>query len=233
MVDAAGPAAKLSLMTTAQPGPLAAPIAAAPARDQGPTTGIFLIGAFDLVKAVFFLVAAVGVFHLVDRDTHVELTRLLHVFRISGDHAFVRTLLLKADLITDPDKRILTEVLLLYTVLYTIEGVGLLLRQRWAEYFAVAMTVIPLPFEVHTLLYHAVRSPGARLAPRSQHVPTLLHNHIFVLKLAVLIINVGIVWYLVVHLWRAGKRRAAAKLVSPRTVEEVRPTVDSPQADGS
>ena len=130
------------------------PKRAAPTGAQGPADnrGIFLIAIFDLLKAVLFLVGAAGIFHLVDRNTHVELTRLLHVFRISGDHAFIRSLLVKANLITDPDKRIFAGVLLLYTVLYAVEGTGLLLRKRWAEYFAVLMTAIPLPFEAYTLL---------------------------------------------------------------------------------
>ena len=68
--------------------------------------GVFLLAIFDLLKTVLFLVGAAGIFHLVDRNTHVELTRLLHVFRINGDHALIRDLLLKANLITDPDKRI-------------------------------------------------------------------------------------------------------------------------------
>ncbi len=167
--------------------------------------GIVFIAVFDLVKAVFFLVAAVGVFHLVDRNTHVQLTRLLHAFRLNGDHAFIKGLLLKANVITDPGKRILTGVLLLYTGMYAVEGVGLLLRKRWAEYFAVAMTAIPLPFEVRTLFYHSTHVPSSSLLSSDQSVPVLLHSRVFVLKFAVLIINVGIVYFLVHHLWRAGQ----------------------------
>ncbi len=167
--------------------------------------GIFLIAVFDLVKAVLFLVAAAGIFHLVDRNTHVELTRLLHAFRLKGDHEFVRGLLLKTDVITDADKRILTGVLLLYTAMYAVEGVGLLLRRRWAEYFAVAMTAIPLPFEVHTLLHHATHLQSSNLLASDPTVPVLLHSQVFVLKFAVLIINAGIVWYLLHHLQRTAK----------------------------
>ena len=163
--------------------------------------GIFLIAVFDLIKAVLFLFAAWGVFRLVDRNTQVALTRLLHVFRLNGDHAIVRSLLVKANLITDPDKRILSGVLLLYTVLYAIEGIGLLLRRRWAEYFAAAMTAIPLPFEAHTLLHHAT------------HAIRLL-DPIFVLKLIVLVINVGIVSFLIYHLRRAAPR-AVVEPISP------------------
>ena len=172
--------------------------------------GIFLIAVFDLVKAVFFLVAAAGIFHLVDRDTQVELIRLLHVFRLSGDHVLVKNLLLKANVISDPDKRIFSEVLLLYAVMYAVEGVGLLLRRRWAEYLAVAMTAIPLPFEAHTLIHHAAVSPVVRLAPAGQRVPGLFHDHLFLPKVAVLILNVGIVWFLLRHLRRSGKRGGVA-----------------------
>ncbi len=164
--------------------------------------GIFLIAVFDLVKAILFLVAAFGVFHLVDRNTRVELTRLLHAFRLNGDHAFVTGLLARADVVTDPDKRILTGVLLLYTAMYAVEGVGLLLRKRWAEYFAVLMTAIPLPFEVYTLLHHATHVPAGGTLPLEQAAPMLLHGEVYVLKFAVLIINVGIVYYLIYHLWR-------------------------------
>ena len=172
--------------------------------------GIFFIAVFDLVKAMLFLVAAAGVFHLVDRNTHVEVTRLLHVFRLNGDHALVKRLLGKADDITDPDKRILTWVLLLYTGMYAVEGIGLLLRKRWAEYLAVAMTAIPLPFEVRTLLHHATHRPASSMLSHDPSLPVLLHGQVFGLKCAVLIVNAGIVWYLIHHLRRSAKLHKAA-----------------------
>ena len=67
-----------------------------PAKERAGNRGILFIAVFDLVKAVLFLVAAMGVFHLVGRNTHVELTRLLHGFRLNGDHALVKDLLLNS-----------------------------------------------------------------------------------------------------------------------------------------
>ena len=145
-----------------------------------------------------------------DRNTQVELTRLLHVFRLSGDHVLLKDLLLKANVISNPHKRILTDVLLFYAVLYAVEGVGLLLRKRWAEYFAVIMTAIPLPFEAYTLFHHASHSPVTHAVPGDQGMPVLFHNHVFVLKIAVLIINAGIVWFLAHHLRRSAKHGATA-----------------------
>ena len=104
--------------------------------------GLFLIAVFEVIKAGLFVVAAAGVFHLVNRDTQVELTKLLHAFRISGDSRFVKEMLVKADVITNPTKRIVSGLLLLYAALHATEGIGLLLRKRWAEYITVIMTGI-------------------------------------------------------------------------------------------
>ena len=167
--------------------------------------GLFLIAVFNLIKAALFVVAAAGVFHLVNRDTHVELSKLLHAFRLDGDRAFLKNLLLKANVITDPTKRILGGVLLLYAGMYAIEGVGLWLRKRWAEYFTAAMTALPLPLEVYMLVHHTTHSEVSHLVSSEQQVTLFASSHVFVLKIAALAINAAMLVYLVYHLWRGGK----------------------------
>jgi uncharacterized membrane protein (DUF2068 family) len=61
-----------------------------------------------------------------------------------------------------------------YAGLFAAEGVGLLLRKRWAEYFTIVTTSGLLPLEIFELAHHFT-----------------------VTKLVVLIVNVLIVWYLV------------------------------------
>lgn len=165
---------------------------------------MFLIAVFNLIKAVLFVIAAAGVFHLVNRDTHVELARLLQAFRLDGDRVFFKTLLLKANVITDPGKRVLGGMLLLYAVMYTIEGVGLWLRKRWAEYFTAFMTAIPLPFEIYLLVHRTTHSGVSRMVPTDQQVTLLASSHVFLLKVVVLLINAGILAYLVYHLRLSG-----------------------------
>ena len=135
---------------------------------------------------------------------------MLHAFRLNGDHEVVRDLLLKTDIVTNSGKRILTGVLLLYTGMYSVIRVGLRLRKRWAGYFAVWMTAIPLPFEVHTLFHHATHLPSSNLLATDSSLPIPLHSQVFVLKFAVLIVNVGIVWYLIHHLQRGATPEKAA-----------------------
>ena len=161
--------------------------------------GLFLIAVFEVIKAVLFLVAAAGVFHLVKRDTQVELTKLLHVFRVNGDWKLVRLLLTKADVI-DPYKVRISIILVVYAALHATEGLGLLLRKRWAEYFTVIMTAIPLPYEVYLLVHHTTHSKLAPLVPLDQR-PEFIFGHWVLLKILVLIGNAAIVGYLGYHLY--------------------------------
>ena len=185
--------------TTTPPEAPATPVLVVPEEHTG-NKGLFLIAVFELVKTVLFVVAAAGVFHLVNRDTQVELTKLLHAFRISGDSHFVKDMLLRANVITDPGKRILSGLLLLYAALHATEGVGLLLRKRWAEYITVVMTGIFIPYELYILIHHTTHARVPQLVPPDQKWMALFSQHIFVWKILVLIGNVGIVGYLVYHL---------------------------------
>ena len=190
--------------------------AAAVAEVRAGSRGLLLIGGFEIFKAVFFVIAAAGVFHLVKRDTQVELIKLLHAFRISGDHAFIKDLLLRSNVITDPAKRILSGILLLYAALHATEGIGLVLRKRWAEYFTVIMTALPLPVEVYWLIHHTTHSAAAFHAPSVQQVPAVFSQHVIVLKIVVLLSNVAIVAYLLYHLVRSARRESGHALPAER-----------------
>jgi uncharacterized membrane protein (DUF2068 family) len=66
-----------------------------------------------------------------------------------------------------------------YAALLFTEGAGLMLRQRWAEYFTVIVTGSLIPLEVYELL-----------------------RHVTLTRLILIAINVAVVWYLVAVLRR-------------------------------
>ena len=195
----------------ALPAPAAAPAAVTMA---GASRGIFLIAVFDLVKAGLFLVAAAGIFHLVNRNTQVELTPAAACVPSQRRPCLRQEPAAQGQRDQQPGQAALQRrAAALAPCCTPSKASGLLLRQRWAEYFAVAMTAIPLPFEVHTLIHHATHSPAVDLVPTDQQVPRLFHDHLFLPKVAVLIINVAIVWFLIYHLRRewAARPRARAR----------------------
>ncbi len=191
------------------PVPPARPDAVPSGHPVAGARAIWAIGVFELVKTVLFVAAAAGVYHLINRDTEVELRKLVRAFRLSGDGHFVRMFLDRAHLL-DPYKLRITLVLLLYAALHATEGFGLLMRKRWAEYVTVVTTALPIPYELFLLVHRTTHSPVADLVPREQLLPAVFAEHLFVLKIVVLFINVGIVWFLLLHLIRSRARPAAA-----------------------
>ncbi len=187
-------------LTTTDP---AAPQAATRLPDGGHASdqAIFYIAAFKLVKALLFFAAAAGLFRMVNKDNKVEIAKILHAVRIDGDSRLAKQVLFKANVISDPQKKIFGYVLSLYGALFATEGVGLLLRKRWAEYFTVIMTASGIPIELYELL-HRARAKVEPLVPEDQHASFFLANRTTGLKLALLVVNVAILWYLVNYLRR-------------------------------
>ena len=146
---------------------------------------------------------------MLHKDTGVELGKLLHAMRISGDQAFVKSLLLKANVIEDPQKKVFGALAAAYAVLHGIEGVGLLLRKKWAEYFTVIASSLAIPYEIYELFHrtvHPARDAVIDLIPPEQRA-TFVFDQVFLLKLGVFLANVGIVWFLVWHLRRSHRQK--------------------------
>jgi uncharacterized membrane protein (DUF2068 family) len=78
-----------------------------------------------------------------------------------------------------------------YAVLEGAEGIGLLLRRRWAEYLTVVATGLLMPLEV----YEIAQKPNA-------------------VRVAVLVVNFGILVYLIAKLVQTHRSRAVRPVVS-------------------
>ena len=199
--------------TTTQPLP---PAPAAVARARHDKEALYFIGIYKIVKTVLFLIAAASFHHMINRDTHLELTRFLHVFRLSGDGRITKELLLKANVIDDPHKKIITYVLLGYAVLFATEGIGLLLRKKWGEYFTSIITASGIPLELYVLLHRATNPKIVPLINQGGgHSPPLIFDRLEMLKILALIINVVIVWYLAAHLIRTHRADKALASAPP------------------
>jgi uncharacterized membrane protein (DUF2068 family) len=143
-----------------------------------------LIGAFKLVKALLILGLALGLLRLAHGDAAPMLDRWVSELHIDPDGEHVGRIVQKILLLDENRLRALSAGMLAYASLFSVEGVGLLLRRRWAEWLTVVATASFVPLE----LYEIVRHPSP-------------------LRVALLVVNLAIVWYLAARL-----RRAAASL---------------------
>jgi uncharacterized membrane protein (DUF2068 family) len=155
---------------------------AAPADDRGhqPAPGrnanrlLRIIALYKLAKALFFFLGA------------LELLRLLSPVALDRTGAWVERLpfaperrlggwLLSAVAGKGPDRiRVASAAAAAYGILFTVEGIGLWLGRRWAEYLTVTATATGIPVELWEL----------------GHRPTLLAGML-------LLLNILIVVYLV------------------------------------
>jgi uncharacterized membrane protein (DUF2068 family) len=141
--------------------------------------GLLLIGLFKLAKAIFFFCIGAGAIHLLHKDLGDELTRLAVRLRFDPESRFVALLLDKVDLIDAHRLRQISVATFAYSALALTEGCGLLMEKVWAEYLTLILTISFLPWE----MYEIVRRPDW-------------------FRASLLLINLGVLWYLVWFLRR-------------------------------
>ena len=139
-------------------------------------TVLVLIALFKLVKALALVAIGIGALKYLHKDLAARVLHWVNVLRVDPDNRFIHPLLAKAFSVTPKQLRELSAGTFFYASLLGIEGIGLLLRKHWAEYFTIITTGALLPLEVYELV-----------------------KHVTVVKIIVLVINAAIVWYLVVR----------------------------------
>jgi uncharacterized membrane protein (DUF2068 family) len=140
---------------------------------------LILIGAFKLLKALLLIVAGIGAIKILHDGTADTVGHWVRVLRVDPDNRYIHRMLARVFRITPKQLRELSVGTFIYAGLFATEGVGLLLRKRWAEYFTVITTGGLIPLEIFELA-----------------------RHFSVTKVVVTVINVLIVWYLVARLRR-------------------------------
>jgi uncharacterized membrane protein (DUF2068 family) len=151
-------------------------------KSEGPA-GLLVIGIFKLAKAILLVAVAFGAIHFLRRDLGQSVLHWVEILRIDPDNRYIHRLLAKVFAVTPKQLKELSAGTFFYAAILGTEGIGLLTRKRWAEYFTVISTGIFIPLEVYELVHHFTW-----------------------IKVAVLLINVAIVWYLVAQLRREKRR---------------------------
>jgi uncharacterized membrane protein (DUF2068 family) len=140
-------------------------------------TGLLLIALFKLFKAGLLIIVGVGALRLVHRDIADVVEHWTQILRVDPESRFIHRIIAKLFAVTPKQLKELGVGTFFYASLLLTEGIGLLLRKHWAEYFTVITTAALLPLEIYELV-----------------------EHFTAVKVVVLAVNVAIVWYLVARL---------------------------------
>jgi uncharacterized membrane protein (DUF2068 family) len=145
--------------------------------------GLRVIAAFKFLKAFALIAVGVGALKLLHKDVAAVAEHWINVFRVDPHNHFIDLLLTKLSILDDRRLKELSVGTFVYAAIFLVEGAGLALRKRWAEYFTIITTSSLLPIEIYELARRV--SVGRSLA---------------------LFINLAIVVYLVFELRRYPKR---------------------------
>jgi uncharacterized membrane protein (DUF2068 family) len=137
---------------------------------------IFLIALFKLAKSLLLIAVAVGALGLLHKDVGEVLQYWIDLLRVDPDNRFIHTLLSRVWSVNERTLKEVSAGTFCYAAVFMTEGTGLLLGKRWAKYLTIIVTSSFLPVEI----YELVRHPGA-------------------MKCVVILLNAGIVAYLVIR----------------------------------
>ena len=140
---------------------------------------LVLIGAWKLVEALALFSIGVGLHHYLNRDLSGPFLHWVHVLRMDPDNKYIHKFLTRVLAVSPKQIREFSLGSFIYAGLRLIEGVGLVLRKRWAEYLVVIITAIFIPLELYELIH--------RFTP---------------IRLGVLLLNIVVVLYLARNLRR-------------------------------
>jgi uncharacterized membrane protein (DUF2068 family) len=141
--------------------------------------GLLLVAAYKLIKGIALLAVAIGALKLLHKDVAAEVAQWIDILRVDPHNQYIQKLLDKLDMVDDKKLKALSVGTFFYSALFLTEGIGLALRQRWAEYLTIVSTASLLPLEVYEVV-----------------------KHLDIARVVVLLANIAIVVYLVIEVRR-------------------------------
>jgi uncharacterized membrane protein (DUF2068 family) len=146
--------------------------------------GLHIVALFEGAKGLLVLVAGFGLLSYIHQDVHEAAMRLVKHFHLNPANHYPQIFLDLTERINDTKLWSMAIAALMYFLVRMVEAVGLWLRKTWAEWFAVLTGGMYIPLEIFEVA-------------RSVTWP----------RVTVLVINLGVVSYLLFVLIRDGKKK--------------------------
>lgn len=140
---------------------------------HGPRT-LALIAAFKFLKSISLVVLAIALLRLRQPEVGAHFREWLGTFPIATGHELIDRAISGLLGMSTHTMDLVAAIALGYAVLYAIEGVGLWINARWAQYLTAISTSLFIPIELWQIA-----------------------RHFTPMKLLALAINVAIVVYLI------------------------------------
>ncbi|MCS6291964.1 MAG: DUF2127 domain-containing protein [Nitrospira sp.] len=149
--------------------------------------GMAVIAMLKLAKGVLLLLLGLGLLKLVHAEIATLFSLLIEALHLNADSRLIHGLVLKVDALQPHSVLVAGLISLGYAGLMVVEGVGLWLEFSWAAYLTVVSTSLLIPVEVYEIV-----------------------DHVSLVRVGALLLNLGIVGYLISQLKHHRLRKRAA-----------------------
>ncbi len=146
--------------------------------------GLHIVALFEGFKGLLVLLAGFGLLSFIHKDLHAAAMRLVEHFHLNPASHYPQIFLDLTANVNDTKLWSLAIAAAMYFIVRMVEAVGLWLRKSWAEWFAILTGGMYIPIEVFEVVQR-ISWP----------------------KVTVLSINVGVVFYLLIILFKDRKKR--------------------------
>jgi uncharacterized membrane protein (DUF2068 family) len=144
--------------------------------------GLMAIAALKFVNGIGLLALGLGALHYLHGDFAKDVGHWIELLRADPHNRYLIWLLQKLSNVDEHRLRQLSVGTFFYSALFLLEGTGLALAKRWAEYLTIVTTASLMPVEAYEIYVH-LSWP----------------------RVVVLLVNIAVVAYLVVELRRTKK----------------------------
>ena len=121
---------------------------------SGRDSGVMIIAVAKLCKAVMLVAAGVLALCLADHNPPELLRHWANAVGVDPNNTHLDSLAQKLAGTTDGKLKGFGIGSFLYALLFSVEGIGLLLQKRWAEYLTIVITTSFIPLEITELVKH-------------------------------------------------------------------------------
>ncbi len=135
---------------------------------------------FEAAKGCLAVLTGFGLLWLVHGDVHGIVERLVTDLHVNPANKYPRVFLNAATVVTDRRLWLLSGLVFFYAAVRLLEGYGLWLQKRWAEWLAACSAGVYLPIEIYEIIHRAT-----------------------LVKMLVLAINLAVVVYMSYVLWKS------------------------------
>jgi uncharacterized membrane protein (DUF2068 family) len=144
--------------------------------------GLMAIAALKFVNGFGLLAIGLGALHYLHGDIEKDFAHWMELLRADPHNRYLLWLVEKLSNVDEHRLRQLSVGTFFYSTLFLLEGTGLALAKRWAEYLTIITTASLMPLELYELYVRLTWPRGV-----------------------VLVVNIVVVAYLVVELKRTKK----------------------------